>query len=118
MGRKLKVPISTARAKLFQLADTVRTSGDDTVVVLEQRGTSDAVALVRESRLAYLEEIAKQVEKKRNEKPFKLAGSMTTDLDPDTLERVMREIRKEWTRGYRSEFLADLEKKRRRQRRP
>ena len=55
MARRLRVPISTARAKLFQLTDLVRNADEDTVVLLEQRGTVGGVALVREARLAYLE---------------------------------------------------------------
>lgn len=111
MGKKLRVPISTARANLFRLAETLRKAGDDTAVVLEQRGDAEPVVLVREARLAYLEGVATQFEK-RDEKPFRLAGSGSTDLDPDTLERVMREIRREWTRGYKSELLERLEKER------
>lgn len=99
MGKKrVTVPISTARKQLFQLTDLVRKSGDDTVVVLEQRGTSERVALVREARLAYLEAQAAEVEK-REQKPFKLAGSLKTNLDDDALEEALRQIRREWTPG-------------------
>ena len=96
MGKRLRVPISTARAKLFQLTDLVRTSGDDTVVVLEQRGGPEQVALVRESRLAYLEARVTELEK-RDEQPFRLAGSLTSDLDDGALEDVLRDIRRAWT---------------------
>ena len=96
MGKRLKVPISTARAKLFQLTNLVRTSGDDTVVVLEQRGGREQVALVREARLEYLEARVTELEK-RDEQPFKLAGSLTSNLDDGALEKALREIRTEWT---------------------
>ena len=79
MGKRVRVPISTARAKLFQLTDLVRTSGDDTVVVFEQRGGLEQVALVRETRLAYLEARVTELDK-RDAKPFSLAGSLTSDL--------------------------------------
>lgn len=94
MGKRLRVPISTARATLFQLTDLVRTSGDDTVVVLEQRGGPEQVVLVREARLAYLEARVTEIEK-RDEQPFRLAGSLTSDVDDGILERVLRDIRTE-----------------------
>jgi hypothetical protein len=96
MGKRLKVPISAARKQLFQLTDLVRKSGDDTVVVLEQRGGVEPVALVREARLAYLEAQVERLDK-REEKPFTLVGSLTTDLDEDELTDVLRQIRSEWT---------------------
>src|SRR4026207_1890402 len=65
--------MSKARAKLFALADLVRGSGDDTAVVLEQRGGGEGVALVREARLNYLEDRVKQMDK-APDKPVTLAG--------------------------------------------
>ena len=79
----------------FELAELVR-RGDDTVVVLEQRGRGEGVALVREARLNYLEDRVKQIEKEE-EKPSKLAGSMSTDLSADELLALMKELRKAWT---------------------
>lgn len=87
--------MSKARAKLFALADLVRGSGDDTAVVLEQRGGGEGVALVREARLNYLEDVVKQMEKP-SEKPFTLAGSMSSDLDDKALMKVLKDLRKEW----------------------
>lgn len=97
MAKRMTVPISAGRKALFQLTDLVRKS-DDTVVVFEQRGATERVALVRESRLAYLEAQVAELEK-RNETPFKLAGSLTTDLDDETLEQMLRQIRREWDSG-------------------
>jgi hypothetical protein len=94
MARKVRVPISAARSRLFELADTVRTS-DNTVVVFEQRGERENVALVREARLAYLESLAAEAES-REAKTFRLQGSMTTDLSPEELEEALREIRRGW----------------------
>jgi hypothetical protein len=87
--------MSKARAKLFALADLVRGSGDDTAVVLEQRGGGEGVALVREARLNYLEDVVKQMEKP-SEKPFTLAGSMSSDLDDEALMELLKDLRKEW----------------------
>jgi hypothetical protein len=94
MAKRIRVPISTARTRLFQLADLVRQSGDDSVVVLEQRGGSEPVALVREARLAYLEERVGQLD--RRETTFTLAGSLATDMRDDLLDQALRELRLEW----------------------
>jgi len=87
--------MSKARAKLFALADLVRGSGDDTAVVLEQRGHGEGVALVREARLTYLEDAVKQMEKP-SEKPFTLAGSLSSELDDKALTELLKDLRKEW----------------------
>lgn len=87
--------MSKARAQLFALADLVRGSGDDTMVVLEQRGGGEGVALVREARLTYLEDAVKQMEKP-SEKPFTLSGSLSSDLDDEALTALLKELRKEW----------------------
>jgi hypothetical protein len=96
MAKRLRLPISAARSRLFQLADLVRQAGDDTVVVLEQRGQVEPVALVREARLAYLEERVLQGDRTRDTS-FTLAGSLASELDDGALERLLREIREEWT---------------------
>jgi hypothetical protein len=96
MSKRVNVPISAARAKLFQLADLVRSSSEDAVVVLEQRGEPDRVALVREARLAYLEARVSELER-RERSPFKLAGSLASDLDDVSLDAALRTIRQEWT---------------------
>jgi hypothetical protein len=95
MARRVKVPISTARARLFQLTELVRSSADETVVIFQQRGGRESVALVREARLAYLEARVGELEK-RDRQPFKLAGSLASDLDDDALAGALREIRREW----------------------
>jgi hypothetical protein len=89
------MPLSVARARLFQLAELVRSSGDDTAVVLEQRGGGEGVALVREARLNYLEDRVSQMEKP-SEKPFTLAGSLSSDLDEAALSDVLKDLRKAW----------------------
>ena len=87
--------MSKARAQLFALADLVRGSGDDTAVVLEQRGGGEGVALVREARLNYLEDVVKQMERP-SEKPFKLAGSLSSELDDGALTELLKELRQAW----------------------
>ena len=88
--------MSKARAKLFALADLVRGSGDDTAVVLEQRGGGEGVALVREARLNYLEDVVKQMEKP-SDKPFTLAGSLSSELDDEALTKLLKDLRKGWS---------------------
>ena len=87
--------MSKARAQLFALADLVRGSGDDTVVVLERRGVGEGIALVREARLNYLEDVVKQMEKP-SEKPFKLAGSLSSELDDKALTELLKDLRMDW----------------------
>jgi hypothetical protein len=90
--------MSKAREKLFALADLVRGSSDDLAVVLEQRGGGEGVALVREARLNYLEDVVKQSEKP-SEKPFKAAGSLSSDLDDEALLALLKNLRKAWGGG-------------------
>ena len=89
-GKRVRVPISAARARLFQLTDLVRTADDGTIVVLEQRGGLESVAMVREARLAYLEARVSELER-REANPYALAGSLASELDDDALERSLRE---------------------------
>ena len=87
--------MSKARAKLFALADLVRGSGDDTAIVLEQRGGGEGVALVREARLNYLEDVVKQMEQP-SKKPFTLAGSLSSGLDDKALMELLKDLRQAW----------------------
>jgi hypothetical protein len=89
------MPMSKARARLFELAELVRCSDDDTAVVLEQRGSGEGIALVREARLNYLEDRVKQIEKP-SEKPFRVAGSLSSGMDDEALTGVLKELRKAW----------------------
>jgi hypothetical protein len=91
--------MSKARARLFDLADLVR-NGDDTVVILEERGSGEGVALVREARLNYLEDAVKDREK-LEPRPLSVAGSLSSPLDDDDLQGVMSELRKAWSQQRR-----------------
>ena len=92
------MPLSRGRARLFELAELVRGSGDDTAVVLEQRGGGEGVALVREARLNYLEDRVSQIDKP-SEKPFTLAGSLASRLDDEALLDVLEKLRQAWGRA-------------------
>jgi hypothetical protein len=96
MAKRVSVPISNARKQLFHLTDLIRKSGDDTVVVLEQRGGVEPVAMVREARLAYLEARVEELDK-AGRKSFTLTGSLATDLDDEAIEQSLRELRSDWT---------------------
>lgn len=98
MAKRVSVPISNARRQLFHLTDLIRQSGDDTVVVLEQRGGVEPVAMVREARLAYLEARVEELDK-AGRKSFTLAGSLATDLDDEAVDRSLRKLRSEWAPG-------------------
>ena len=97
MAKRLKVPISTARGELFKLADLVRQSRDGTIVLLEGRGGVESVALVRETRLAYLEDRVAQMDLQAPTS-FSLAGSLVTTADDGTLSAALRELRQAWGR--------------------
>jgi hypothetical protein len=96
MAKKVKLPLSSARADLFKLAELVRQSRDGTIVVLEGRGGLEPVALVREARLTYLEERVAQMET-NTAQPFTLAGSLATGVDEETLAASLLDLRKAWS---------------------
>ena len=95
--KRVKVPISSARSRLFELADLVRQSGDDTVVVFEQRGKGEGIALVRESRLEYLEARVAELESRKSGR-FSARGSLKLAVTADQLEESLRQLRREWSR--------------------
>lgn len=95
--KRVKVPISSARSRLFELADLVRQSGDDTVVVFEQRGKGEGIALVRESRLEYLEARVAELESRKTGR-FSARGSLKLAVSADKLDEGLRQIRREWSR--------------------
>ena len=94
---RVAVSISSARSRLFELADFLRKSTDDTVVVFEQRGKAEGVALVRESHLEYLEARLAELEN-REKKPFTVRGSLKLAVSEQEFEDGLRQIRREWSR--------------------
>ena len=112
MAKRLNVPISSARSTLFQLVDLVRKSGGDSIVVLEQRGESENVALVREARLDYLEERVMQIDRQQPA-AFKLGGSLTSGMSDAALQQALHELRLEWSAQPESrEAIAPARRKR------
>lgn len=97
MVKRVKVPLSSARSDLFKLAELVRQSRDATVVVLEGRGGLEPVALVREARLAYLEERVAQMDTSTAQ-PFSLAGSLASGVDDETLAASLLDLRRAWSK--------------------
>ncbi len=97
MARRVKLPLSSARADLFKLAELVR-QARDTVVVLEGRGGVAPVALVREARLTYLEERVAQMETKAAQ-AFSLAGSLASGVDDETLAATLLDLRRAWSKS-------------------
>jgi len=87
--------MSSARARLFKLAEMVRGARDDTAVILEQRGQGEGIALVREARLNYLEDRVNQMDK-QPDAPFRLAGSLSSGLDDGALTDLLKDLRKGW----------------------
>ena len=91
----MRMPLTTARSRLFEIAELVRRGADD-AVILDQRGHAEGIALVRESRLKYLEDRVMQMDKELD-KPFTVAGSLTSPLEEEELEQVLKALRKAWT---------------------
>ena len=95
MAKRVRVPVSSARSRLFDLLDMVRASDGSATVVLEQRGKPDGIALVREARLAYLEERVMHMDE-QHEAAFTLGGSLAAEVDDATLELALRDLRMDW----------------------
>ena len=87
-----RMSISEARRKLFELAEYVATQ--DGVVFIEHRGKRERVALVSEARLTYLEASLREL-KRQSVKPFRLVGSIVSELSDDELEHALMEMRSE-----------------------
>jgi len=82
--------ISEARRKLFELAEYV--AAQDGVVFIEHRDKRERVALVSEARLNYLEASLREL-RRQVVKPFRLAGSIVSELSDDELEHALQELR-------------------------
>jgi hypothetical protein len=88
-----ELTISEARARLPELVQYV-TSRPDAVVRIENRRRGKRVVLTSEGYLRWLEAVVKE-SKKGDAQPFKLAGSIESDLTPDELEAALEEIEAE-----------------------
>lgn len=94
---KTTVTASRARQELFKLMDQVSQAEGEDRVVIQRRGSSEGVALVRESYIRYLEARVEAAEAAAPKKPFKLAGSGMVVGD---VEEVIAEIRAEANRLF------------------
>jgi PHD/YefM family antitoxin component YafN of YafNO toxin-antitoxin module len=98
---KKRLTVSEARAKLFDLVEYV-TDTPDAAVVIEHRNRKGRAVLVDESHYQYLEAMASEI--KKQAKPFRLVGSIESDLSADELEEAMEENRREQARLAEEKF--------------
>jgi hypothetical protein len=87
-----RIRISEARAKLPQLAQYLHRRPTE-VVLIEHRDLEERLALTTESHIRLLRTMVKEL-KAAGGRPFKLAGSMTTDLSDEDLEAALRSDRR------------------------
>ena len=85
MTRRLK--ISEARGKLPQLAKYLARHPAE-VVLVDHRDLDDRIALTTEGHLRYLEAAVREL-KKQVARPFRLAGSISSDLSDEELEAAL-----------------------------
>jgi hypothetical protein len=85
--------ISEARARLPELARYLSATPDG-VVFIEHRDRAERLALVTERRLRYLESLVAS-SLVREGGSFQLAGSMTSDLDDEGLEKALMDVKRE-----------------------
>lgn len=92
----IRVSISQARARLPELALRAMEAPHD-YVIIEHRDHEERLALTTERYIRMLEARNEALMKQltRNAEPFKLEGSMSTDLTPEELEA--------WLLKYRAE---------------
>lgn len=91
-----RLNISEARSKLPELAKFLAQHSDQ-VILVEHRDLEETIALTTEGHLRYLETAVKEL-KKQICKPFKLAGSITSQLSDEELEEALKELREEQAR--------------------
>ncbi len=92
--KKKRMTVAEARAKLYDLVEYV-TETPDSSVVIEHRDRKERAVLVDEGHYKYLETVVYEM-KKRDEKPFKLAGSLrSADGNDVDLVEVLERNRKE-----------------------
>lgn len=92
------ITASAARANLFNLLNGVASATDD-IVIVRRRGREEGVALVRETRLRYLEERVRAMDAAGPKQRFSLIGSLQVNGDVDTF---LSEIRRDDDATFRS----------------
>ncbi|HLL47898.1 MAG TPA: hypothetical protein VK399_14400 [Longimicrobiaceae bacterium] len=90
--KKKRMTVAEARAKLYDLVEYV-TETPDSSVVIEHRDRKERAVLVDEGHYKYLEAMTQEARK--DAKPFKLAGSMQSDLTADELEEWLAQNRRD-----------------------
>ncbi|NJD64919.1 MAG: hypothetical protein FIB00_06705 [Chloroflexi bacterium] len=81
----LRLSISEARARLPELAQLAMASPDD-VIIIEHRDRKERLVLTTESHLRTLEAMVEGLRNAMPGGPFKLAGSLHSDLTDDEIE--------------------------------
>lgn len=102
MKELLRISISEARARLPELAQRAMAS-PSSVIVIEHRDYSENLVLMTEGHLRMLEKLVEKSTTKRSA-PFKLAGSMTSDLTDEELEAAMARVEAEVAAAERRGF--------------
>jgi hypothetical protein len=95
MARKnsLSLSISDARARLPELARRLAEDPEG-VVFIEHRDRAERLAVITEKRLRYLESlVAGSIAREGGS--FRLAGSMTSDLDDEELEGALKALKRD-----------------------
>lgn len=101
--KKKRMNVAEARAKLYDLVEYV-TGTPDSAVVIEHRDRNERAVLVDEGHYRYLESVVYEM-KKRDEKPFKLAGSLRpVDGNDVELVEVLEKNRKEQAELFRKKL--------------
>lgn len=87
-----RINISEARGKLPELARFL-SRHPDAVVLVEHRDLPERLALTTEGHLRYLEARVEELQKEAS-RPFRLAGSITSELSDEELEVRLQELRR------------------------
>lgn len=96
------ISISEARAKLLELAQYLQRRPTE-VVLIQHRDRPERLALTTESHIRFLKTMVREL-KKNGSRPFKVAGSMTTELSDHELEAALQEDRKQRARTSESKL--------------
>lgn len=87
-----RINISEARARLPELAQYVASS-PDRVVLIDHRDVEGPFAFTTAAHLTYLTTLVEELRKRLGE-PFRLAGSIESDLSSDEIEADLDAARK------------------------
>jgi len=88
----MRLSISEARARLTELAQLVMDS-PGTKVIIEHRNREERIVLVAESHIRALEVMVEKLRESNAATPFKLAGSISSELTDQEMEAALAELR-------------------------